>query len=334
MVDFTHALWQILLELSPWLLLGTAAAGVLHVLLPANFLERQLAGKFGICKAVLFGVPLPLCSCAVIPLGLSLKQNGASRGSTIAFLISTPQTGIDSALVSASFLGWPFALFKVLSATVMGLIGGWLTDRKQELALPIVTHSAASAARPMNHCRAFFEHCLEMLRSIWRWLLLGILVSAALTTWVPAGMLTSFTGGNDWVALVATLVVALPLYVCATASVPIAAALVANGLPPGAALVFLMAGPATNVATIGAVARALGRRASVIYLTTVIVGSIACGWLFSFLLQTTAFRAPEEIHSHSVTHGWNTASAVVLVTLLCWFAAEEMLRRDRAGHAH
>ena len=121
-------MWNVLLELAPWLLLGTAVASGIHVFLPEDFLKRQFSGSAGVLKAVSLGVPLPLCSCGVIPVGLGMKTSGASDGAVVGFLISTPQTGVDSILVSASFLGWPFAIFKLLSAAIMGLLGGGLTN--------------------------------------------------------------------------------------------------------------------------------------------------------------------------------------------------------------
>ena len=125
-------IWNITLVLAPWLLLGTAIAGILHVLLPPGLIHRQLRGRWGVLKAVVLGVPLPLCSCGVIPAGIGLKKDGASDGAAVGFLISTPQTGVDSILVSASFLGWPFALFKVGSAALTGLVGGALADAVAE----------------------------------------------------------------------------------------------------------------------------------------------------------------------------------------------------------
>lgn len=328
MTLFLDSVWQVLLDLAPWLLLGALVAGVLHVLLPKDFLRRQFSGPFGIFKAVGLGVPLPLCSCAVIPVGLSLKQSGASSGATVAFLISTPQTGVDSILVSASFLGWPFAIFKVVSAAVMGIFGGWWTDRPNssqqgKTSLPIINTDTSSSSELINRWTALLAHSVELLRSIWRWLLFGVFVSAAITSFVPTGMLSEFGGGSPFAAMLVTLVIALPLYVCATASVPIAAALVASGLPVGAALVFLMAGPATNVATIGAVYRTLGRRALVVYLSTVIVGSIVCGWLFGFLIEANTVITA---HTHDTSNWWSTASAVLLLAMICWFALQEAKR--------
>ena len=326
MSEFLQACWQILLDLSFWLLLGALVAGLLHVLLPRDFLKQQFTGAWGVLKAVVLGVPLPLCSCAVIPVGLSLKQSGASSGATVAFLISTPQTGVDSVLVSASFLGWPFAVFKVVSAAVTGIVGGWWTNRDHQPTLNILSTTAAPRLAQPNRATALFSHSLELLRSIWRWLLFGVVVSAMISTLLPHDALSGLAMGGGLAAMVATLVVAVPLYVCATASVPIAAALVGSGLPTGAALVFLMAGPATNMATIGAVYRTLGRRALLIYLGTVIAGSIVSGWLFGSLIDTTLTTAD---HVHGAADWWSTASAVILLILLGWFAWEEFMQKFR-----
>ena len=125
---FITGCWTTLCELSPWLLLGMLISGILHVVLPKSFVRRRFRGFGGVVKSVLLGVPLPLCSCGVIPAGIGLKNDGASDGAAVGFLISTPQTGIDSVLVSASFFGWPFAIFKMFAAAVTGILGGWLTE--------------------------------------------------------------------------------------------------------------------------------------------------------------------------------------------------------------
>jgi copper chaperone CopZ len=259
----------------------------------------------------------------VIPAGLGLKKDGASSGAAVGFLISTPQTGVDSILVGASFLGWPFALFKVLAATVTGLMGGWITDRGGRGQESVQDNQApASDARP-HDIREMAEHAVDILRSIWRWLVFGIVVSAAITTWVPEDFFTGLERAGSLVPILAALAVSLPLYVCATASVPIAAALVASGMPAGAALVFLMAGPATNVATIGAVYRGLGRRALTVYLTTIVVGSIGAGLLFDSVVSSTAVQG---VHVHGETTWWAVGSAILLVGLLGKFAIDDLRR--------
>ncbi len=314
------ATWDILLELAPWLLLGMAFAGLLHVLLPPDLIQRQLRGRTGVLKAVALGVPLPLCSCGVIPAGIGLKRDGASNGSSVGFLISTPQTGVDSILVSASFLGWPFALFKVAAAFVTGIAGGWLTDAVAgdgEYDAP----TSCATASDKRGIREGLAHAMEILGGIWRWLVIGILASAAISTWVPAGSLSTFSTLGTIGLFIAVLAVSVPLYVCATASVPIAAALVASGMPTGAALVFLMAGPATNVATIGAIYRGLGKRSLAVYLATIIGGSVAFGLAFDFLLEAAPITAHTH-HEHATW--WALASAIVLLALMGYHALTEL----------
>lgn len=334
-LTYLHALWQVLLDLAPSLFLGAVIAGLLHGLLPRNFVGKHLKGPFGVAKAVLLGVPLPLCSCGVLPAAFGLKRDGASDGAAVGFLISTPQTGVDSIFVSGSLLGWPFALFKVVAAGVTGLFGGLLTEKWGGAANQVAAAGTAGDAHNPRGWRGMAEHAIELLRSIWGWLTLGVLISAAITTFLPPDLLSaSGAGGTLWAMLLA-LAIGLPLYVCATASVPIAAALVAAGLPTGAALVFLMAGPATNAATVGALFRALGRRVTAIYLTTIILGSMAGGLLFESVWPSMA-RAGEAVHHHGATAApWWSLTQMAMVWLLlgflAFFAWEDLRRLWRRG---
>ena len=322
------AVWAIVLELAPWLLLGAAVAGALHVLMPGDFIRRHLGGRgaWTTVKAAVVGVPMPLCSCAVIPTGLGLRRDGAGRGAAVSFLISTPQTGVDSVTVTAAFLGWPFALFKLAAAFVTGVVGGlWANagDPDPEDAGPA---PAATASTPAGgRLRAAWDFAVgDLLRMIWRWLVFGILVSALITVAIEPGALDMSGLGGGLAAMALSLVVALPLYVCATASVPIAAALVHAGLPTGAALVFLMAGPATNIATIGAVGRVLGWRTAAIYLATIIVGSVGLGLVYDLFIGFEAVDLGHGAHDHGAW--WAIASAVVLCALLAWFAVGDLRR--------
>ena len=329
------AVWNIWLELAPWLLLGAAAAGLLHVVVPAGWMQKHLSGRMGVLKAVLIGVPLPLCSCGVIPVGLGLRKSGASNGASVGFLISTPQTGVDSVLVSASFLGWPFAVLKVVAALVTGMAGGFIAD----FVSPADTKRAAEVVDAQNTgmspWREFLRHSLMLIQSIWGWLVIGVLVSAGITWLVPEHSLSDIPALTGASALLITLLISLPLYICATASVPIAAALVAGGLPTGAALVFLMAGPATNIATLGAVYRALGWRSLSVYLSTIVVGSLLAGLAFNHLIVAT----PTHLHSHDHLSGWwRILSGVALAAMIGWFAVEDLARwlrkREASSNSH
>ncbi|MDG1896967.1 MAG: permease [Fuerstiella sp.] len=326
MVD---AIWSIWLELAPWLLLGAVVAGLMHVVVPTGWLHRHLSGRMGVAKAVLVGIPLPLCSCGVIPVGLGLRSEGASRGASVGFLISTPQTGVDSILVSVSFLGWPFALLKVVVALVTGLVGGLVTNigevadeqlAHSTAANPEGLHSRSPATISKPH--AFLDQTIDIVRSIWGWLFVGVVVSAVITRVVPPNAFADVGALTGLSALLVTLLISLPLYVCATASVPIAAALVDSGLPPGAALVFLMAGPATNVATLGAVYRTLGPRSLSVYLTTIVIGSVTAGLAFNHVIDTSVTLH----HVHDHVAWWRIVCAVVLAVMVSMFAISDGLR--------
>ena len=316
-----QAMWSVMLDLAPWLLLGAAVSAAMHVVLPPGLLRQQLSGYSGVVKAVVLGVPLPLCSCGVIPAGLGLKKDGAGDGASVGFLISTPQTGVDSVLVAASFLGWPFALFKVGAAALTGLVGGALAEAVAVVPDSVDTTTAMVDTGPRTW-RDGLNHGLELVEMIWGWLLFGVIVSAALTVWIPQGSLAGTVLGSGPLSVLAVLLLSVPLYVCATASVPIAAGLVAAGLPTGAALVFLMAGPATNVATIGAVYRAFGRRITAVYLGTVILGSVGLGLAFDALWGATASQA---IHHHH-SSGLATVAAILLLSLIGYFASRDAMR--------
>ena len=326
-----EAMWQVWLQLAPWLLLGAVAAGLLHVLLPKDFTRRQFQGVPGVAKAVALGVPLPLCSCGVIPAGLGLKKDGASDGAAVGFLISTPQTGVDSLLVSASFLGWPFTIFKALSALVMGFVGGVTTETMHAEG---AKGERAFAKAPAPHSTlGFFEHVIDVIRPIWKWIVFGVVASAAITVWIPPGTMAEWANVSPALTGFAVLLISVPLYVCATASVPIAAALVMQGMPTGAALVFLMAGPATNIATIGAVKRAFGNRVLSVYLATVILGSVGLAYVYDAFLPFTALGVGAHEHGQP---WWAWVSAFVLGAMFVYFAATDLrsaIRRRRVSGA-
>jgi len=318
----TH-LWSVSLELSPWLLLGAIVSGLIHVLLPNDFISRHLTGRGSIMKAVALGVPLPLCSCGVIPAGLGLKKDGASDGASVGFLISTPQTGVDSILVSAAFLGWPFALFKVAAAAITGMVGGMLTETLGGPRKTFEGDATNGGHTHQNMLIAGIAHADDVIRSIWGWLLFGILISAAISTFLPPSTMASFSTWGPIITMLAVLMISLPLYVCATASVPIAASLVASGMPTGAALVFLMAGPATNMATIGAIHRAFGGRIVAIYLGTIVTGSVGLGILYDAWFGTQVTGGTVHGDHDSM---WAVASAVLLFLLFLRYATDDFWR--------
>lgn len=348
-----------MLELAPWLLLGLGVAGAMEVLLPEGWVQKQLRSRGGVTKAVLFGIPLPLCSCSVIPVGLNLKKPDTGSGPAVGFLISTPQTGIDSIFVTASMLGWPFALFKMATALVTGVLGGWIESSLEENELKEkdweLPESMPNSFTPLSvieedHIEESdtykevvhqpilvkaFLHAEVMMLSIYKWLMVGVMISVLLTLWLDGQPLDSLSGHSLLVAMSIALIISLPWYVCATESVPIAAALAVAGLPLGAIMVFLMAGPATNMATIGALWRGLGARSTVVYLATIIVGSFAGGLLFEMLGSSVASDNPLDPHAgHDHGHGGGIVGTICSVLMMLWLVRLVWLDYRGEGHAH
>lgn len=296
--EYIAELWLIVLELSPPLLGGLILAGLIHLFLPAGFIHRTLSrrGLGSVFKSVMVGVPMPLCSCGVVPTALGLRKEGASNGATTAFLISTPQTGVDSVLVSANFLGWPFAIFKVVTAFATGLIGGLIAERAEKPSEIAENHPGTYGATPKTFSEFWKYTIVDLYGAIDKWIYIGVLLAALITALTPENYFSDMSLTQGITGMLLMLLIATPLYVCATGSVPIAASLVLAGMPLGTALVFLMAGPATNIATIGAVYRTLGPRLLAVYLGTVIVMSIAFALLFEAMFAEQMVVA---LHQHN-----------------------------------
>lgn len=329
MSTFPAELWRVSTEIAPSLLLGLAVAGVLHVLVKKDRIFRHLGrpGFSSTLKASLWGVPLPLCSCGVIPTAMSLRRDGASPGATTAFLVSTPQTGVDSILVTAGMLGWPLAVVKMAAAFVAGLISGVLTDLRPAPAPGIdstVAESCDAQARSGVPAR-FWGHAFGVIfRDLYRWLVFGIVISALLSTFIPADSLAGVTWLHGPLGMLAALAIGIPLYVCSTASVPIAAGLVAAGFPPGAAIVFLMAGPATNAATMGAVRKFLGNRVFWIYILVIISVSLAAGLLFDGVLSEGRAAGMASHGMHLIPHWLSPAAALLMIAGIAWLAWSDL----------
>jgi hypothetical protein len=291
-VTYLKEIWVILQELAPWLFLGAIIATALKFSLPENFITSHL-GKpnlMSVFKSAFFGLPMPLCSCGVIPAAIGLKKAGASNGAVVSFMISTPQTGADSLLLVASFLGWPLAIYMMVTTFLTGLIGGvlvyWFAPSKQAAPVESVPQAqdTLSTESKESKWRKYTRYALdEIIGGIYKYILAGLFIAALINLVIPAQSLSKITMLQGIWGILGVLAIAIPLYVCTNGSVPIAASLVASGLPAGSAMVFLMAGSATNVATIGSVFRVLGHRVTFLYLGTIVIGSIVFALLFQQL---------------------------------------------------
>lgn len=327
MLDFLRQIvvefWSVFAEMAPYLLFGFFVAGVMAMFVSRRMVERHLGGSgvMPIFKASLFGVPLPLCSCGVIPVAMSLSKQGASKGATVAFLLSTPQTGVDSILVTYSLLGPVFAIFRPIAALVTGFVGGVLVNvfgagpeaagRKTDNGGPQPDPVVPLGRRIAGGLKHGF---VTLPRNIGKPLLIGLVVAGVISALVPDDFFADRLG-KGLPAMLVMMLIGIPIYVCASASVPVAAALILKGLSPGAALVFLMTGPATNAAGLATIWNTLGRRTAILYLLAVAGCSLAGGLILDALISSVDVQSA--VHIHNMGPGLiQQTSAVILLALL------------------
>jgi uncharacterized protein len=333
--NYLSVLVNLTLEMSPYLILGFMFAGILHVIFPRNKVARYL-GKNNLRSVLyssLIGIPLPLCSCGVIPTSVSIYKNGASKGSTVSFLISTPQTGMDSIFATYSLLGLPMAIARPFIALATGIMGGLFTNmternrKDQPLNNEQIAEDLKNETKPKLHnalAEMFRYAFIEFLSDLAKWLVIGLMLAALISVLIPDDFITRYVG-NEFLSMVVSLAMAGPLYVCATGSIPIAAVLMIKGLTPGAAIVFLMAGPATNAATVTIIGKVLGRRTLFTYLASVILGSLFFGLFVDYFLPRGWFTyAIHNIHHgghvHEMFPVWVSYGSAIFLTLFIFNA--------------
>ncbi|MBO1271631.1 SO_0444 family Cu/Zn efflux transporter [Shewanella sp. 4t3-1-2LB] len=397
------------MESAPWLLLGLFLAGILKMFVPMSWMQQQLGGHGlgSTIKAALLGAPLPLCSCGVIPAAVGLRRSGASKAATTSFLVSTPETGVDSVTVSYVLLGPFMAVVRPIAAVCSAIVAGLLVGRDEEVAAvqhkepsfkpaaavkfsPLssasccsntVSSSCCAPVKPQQEscccastsngesgcnehesnyqallqdncgCSSTSNSCcgetqptenLSFFSKLWLgikyaatdlvadtalWLLVGLFFAALVTTYVPADFLARW--GDGVFAMLVMVLVSIPMYICATASTPIAAGLLLAGVSPGAVLVFMLAGPATNIATLGIVTRELGRRALYGYLGGVLGVALVSGIIVNYLVATFGFEVMPQIGAeHEVLpQTLVNYSALLLAVLMAKAVYDKVPRR-------
>jgi len=335
-VGIAKECWLVFKEAAPFVLFGFFAAGLLKVLIPEKAIVKHLGGNGfrSVFKASLFGVPLPLCSCGVIPVAVGLRKQGASKGATASFLVSVPETGVDSVAITWALLDPLMTIIRPVSAFITALATGSLINLLPEQKVVSKTDTAercCSEDSDKSTLSAQQKPLLQrlkdgviyaftdLLKDIGGWLLLGILIAGVISYFVPIDFVDRYLGG-EYSSLLIMLIIGIPLYICASASTPIAAALVLKGLSPGAALVFLLAGPATNAATMTVVAKHLGKTTTVVYVAVIATCSLAFGWIVNRIYEWLSIDVLDwASHADHGTDSWiYSISAFVLIGLLLW----------------
>jgi len=359
---FFEALWQLSIAMAPYILFGLLFAGILHELVPDSIVTKHL-GKdnvSSVVKSTVFGIPLPVCSCGVIPLATSIKKSGASKGATLSFLISTPITGVDSIMATYGIFGWIFTLYRAVTSMIIAMAAGILTnvfdkEEPEEIKKPafsdVSPQNTASfsmqAPKAEETCGTGTGSCcsasedekkkfsltaavryafVTLLGDIAKPLFWGLILGALITVAIPEN-LAELLKSYAWLSYFIAIAIAVPMYVCATASLPIAAGLMLSGVSAGAAFVFLSAGPATNTVTIGVVKKMLGNRSLFIYLGSIIIGSIFFGLGLDYVFDASNIDPTSLIHMHEEGGIIATLSSVILWGLILWFLVKSYFEK-------
>ncbi len=363
---FLNALVDLSNAMAPYILFGLIFAGILHELVPDTIVKNHL-GKdsvWSVIKATIFGIPLPVCSCGVLPLAISIKKSGASNGSTLSFLISTPITGVDSILATYGMFGWAFTIYRVITSIIISIISGILAnfygEKEEELVKDVkpvfsitrptvlgqgvMSFSVSQAPKALvieekDSCSslsvekksftnliqdAFVYAFGKLLSDIASPLLVGLILGAFIAIAIPEN-LSILLLEYSWLSYIIVIAIAVPMYICATASLPIAAGLILAGVTPGAAFVFLSAGPATNTVTIGVVKKMLGTRTLYIYLGTIIIGSVLFGFGLDYILSGVDVK--DLVHIHEEVSLIAMISSVVLWTFVLYYMLKPYLNK-------
>ena len=344
---FFEALWQLSIAMAPYILFGLLFAGILHELVPDSIVTKHL-GKdnvSSVVKSTIFGIPLPVCSCGVIPLATSIKKSGASKGATLSFLISTPITGVDSIMATYGIFGWIFTLYRAITSMIIAMVAGILTNIFDKETItsfstlkPVGADSISALNTKEESCETGTDSCcssntekksfsfsaalkyafITLLGDIAKPLFWGLLLGGLITVAIPDN-LSELLQGHTWLSYLIVIAIAVPMYVCATASLPIAAGLMLSGVSAGAAFVFLSAGPATNTVTIGVVKKMLGTKSLVIYLGSIIIGSVLFGLGLDYIFDATDIDPSSLIRMDEEGGIVSTLASIVLWGLLVWF---------------
>jgi uncharacterized membrane protein YraQ (UPF0718 family) len=343
---FIEALINLSNEMAIFILFGLLFAGVMHELIPETLVTKHLGKEniWSVIKSTVFGIPLPVCSCGVIPLATSIKKSGASKGATLSFLISTPITGVDSIMATYGIFGWVFTIYRAITSMLIAMVAGILTNIFDKEEVPKMAFSTnkeeepsccssetsccATDATKKEHfiVRVFSYAFGTLLKDIAKPLLWGLLLGALITVAIPSN-LSEILVEYAWLSYLIVIVIAVPMYVCATASLPIAAGLMLSGVSAGAAFVFLSAGPATNTVTIGVVKKMLGTRSLYIYLGSIVIGSIIFGLGLDYIFSASNIDPKSLVHmgEHAGFLAW--VSSVVLWIFMLWYFVESYFVR-------
>ena len=322
MLLFLREMWGLCLEMAPYLLLGMLVSGLISIFIDSSFIFKHIGQKNAgsVLKSTLFGIPLPLCSCGVIPVAATLRESGASKGATVSFLVSTPQTGVDSIFLTYGMLGPMFALFRPLAALASGFFSGIVINNFDHDMHHHLSESDNDPKTKESLDKRIISGVkygfLTLPADIAIPLTQGLVVAAAIAILIPPQFIAEHFSSSNLMQYTMMLAVSLPIYVCATASIPIAVVLMAKGITPGAAFIFLMAGPATNASSIAVIKNILGKRTLYHYLVLIAFTAISFGYILDNFLTVTLPDMSSHTHHHVMDDYGSIILSVIFLVIL------------------
>jgi len=322
MLLFLREMWGLCLEMAPYLLLGMLVSGLISIFIDSSFIFKHIGQKNAgsVLKSTLFGIPLPLCSCGVIPVAATLRESGASKGATVSFLVSTPQTGVDSIFLTYGMLGPMFALFRPLAALASGFFSGIVINNFDHDMHHHLSESDNDPKTKESLDKRIISGVkygfLTLPADIVIPLTQGLVVAAAIAILIPPQFIAEHFSSSNLIQYTMMLAVSLPIYVCATASIPIAVVLMAKGITPGAAFIFLMAGPATNASSIAVIKNILGKRTLYHYLVLIAFTAISFGYILDNFLTITLPDMSSHTHHHVMDDYGSIILSVIFLVIL------------------
>jgi len=324
-------MWGICLEMAPYLLLGFLFSGIISVFIDDSFVHKQIGQKkfSSVLKSTLMGIPLPLCSCGVIPVAATLKDYGASKGATTSFLVSTPQTGLDSIFLTYGMLGPVFAIFRPVAAFISGLFCGLIVnivDKEKHIHSPSKSDVKKNNSSLFERLKSGLKYgFLTLPEDIVVPLFQGLVIAACIGFFVPPDFIASYVSSNALLEYFVMLLVSLPLYVCATASIPIALVLYSKGISAGAIFIFLMAGPATNASSIAIIGNIMGRKILYVYMVLIAFSAVLFGVLFDLFFELN----DNILNKHSHQHMHENLFYIILTVLFGFIMANAYYSKQR-----
>ncbi|MCP4913483.1 MAG: SO_0444 family Cu/Zn efflux transporter [Oligoflexia bacterium] len=314
---FLNSFWGYFTESSPYLLLGYFVAGIIHVYINVDFIKKHLGGGkwSSVLKATLFGIPLPLCSCSVIPAAVTLKKSGASNGATSGFLISTPETGVDSIAITYGLMGGPMAVLRPVAAFITSVIAGGVQNlfnpnggESEFEEVKTCCKKKKAEAQPRSFKKVFNFGYGQLSDDIAFLLLIGFIAGSLVEIFVPTD---GFNALNSFGGRLIVLAASVPLYLCASSSTPLAMALMMKGMSPGTAMIMLLAGPATNMSNLVVIQKYIGKKGVVLNIITVILVSLLFSYVVDYVFANgwNLTMNHDHAHDHSGTMFRNITGA-------------------------